>query len=109
MSQATSTGPQYHWATIPGSDRLVLCLDDQRLGVYDPKTQVYRRVDANGRLSAPAAPPWESTQPTVASTPAKAAEQPPAGDLPPWTNFVVGGGVAGLTLIVGFGSKILRG
>jgi hypothetical protein len=110
-AQGTPGALVYYWASAGDSGLQELFCSGARVGVYDPKTSVYRRVNADGSLSAPVAPPWASASAPEpdGATPAQAAATPAAsaapaagsdssGSLPPWLPHAVGGGVVMLVL-----------
>jgi hypothetical protein len=69
--------------------------------VYDPDTDTFRRFQDDGDLTEPVTPPWgqrEADAPAVVQT---LTDRPRGCEPPPWTPFAVGGGAAGLLLMVG--------
>jgi hypothetical protein len=91
----------YYWASAEGSGQQELFLSGQKIGLYDPRTGVFRRVNSDGSVSEPVAPPWRrSAQPGEAEAasdrarPAEAqaeARESAAGPLPLWLPHAVGG------------------
>jgi hypothetical protein len=49
----------YYWEPVAGSRKQELFASGHRIGLYDPDTEVYRRVNTDGTLSEPCTPPWK--------------------------------------------------
>jgi hypothetical protein len=75
----------YYWRPVSGSNKQELFIGLHKIGVYDPDTDTYQRVAADGSLSRPVSPPWKtglsqkpaSSEPK-APAPAGAVPEPPA-------------------------------
>lgn len=86
-----------------------------KLGVYDPKTEVYREYLADGKsLGEPKAFPWKprekkSETATKANTPPTEPVPEPEPVDPGWTPYAVGGTVAGLLLVLVFMTQMRGG
>lgn len=102
---AKQLGPKYRWEPVAKSDSLALFLDERQIGVYDPKTQVYRKIMANGKLSEPAVPPWGETKSATVTAAAPSKEKEAVQVMEEtqsmsWSSYGVGGGVTGCLLLV---------
>jgi hypothetical protein len=112
-----SGGLVYYWERVPNSHKHELYVSGYRIGVYDPETRIYQRINADGTLSGPAAPPWKlPPDPNEKTEKATEAEEPkeetPAGNffsrLPPWTGYAVGAVVTLLLTILGIAMQVRR-
>jgi hypothetical protein len=116
VSQVTG-GVVYHWERVPSSHKHELYVSGHRIGIYDPDTNVYLRVNADGTLSGPAPPPWKQpTEPVVKTEKTAPVEEPkeekPAEDffsrLPPWAGYAIGAAVTLLLTIIGIVMQLRR-
>jgi hypothetical protein len=56
----------YYWEPVAGSRKQELYASGHRIGVYDPETETYRRINTDGTLSNPCTPPWKQVTRTQA-------------------------------------------
>lgn len=100
-----SGGPpasKYYWVPVASTNQVALFLNAHKIGIYDPKTNIYRRVNTDGTLSDPAPRPWKGS--AVEPAHAIVAKPPDVQETPrisaPWLPFAAGGAITGLLVVV---------
>lgn len=98
---------RYSWVMLPNGNQAELHWNDQRIGVYDYTTKIYRRVNTDGELSGPVPFPWSSAAKNEevalaaklrSAHMAKAHSEPEPMSIP-LNPYTMGGGVTGLILV----------
>jgi hypothetical protein len=84
----------YRWAT-ENDGKTKLYFEDRVLGVYDPTSKEYRKVEVDGKVSEPVPFPWQKVEgkPKVAEEPLEPKD--------PTMSYVVGGSVMGGIFFLG--------
>jgi hypothetical protein len=107
----------YHWEPVAGSHKKELYVSGHRIGVYDPDTGIYRRINADGTLSDPAPPPWKRSVKNKPVEPDFAPLHPPqkkkkeeeeGGWLPEWAGYAATVGLMGAAVLFGVVLQIRR-